>query len=106
MNQGKDALLSALANHRCRSVITYFRNASEDHVTVGDVAAALARRDHTDETQIATRLHHVALPKLDTVGLVDYDARTKTVRYHGDSQLEHVEESLSEFDSGMSPRSE
>lgn len=106
MDQGRDALLSALTNQHCRFVIAYFRNASEDHASVDDVAAALARRDHADETQIAIRLHHVTLPKLDDIGLVDYDARTKTVRYYGHSRLEHVEESLSGFGSGMSWRSE
>ncbi|AHG00771.1 hypothetical protein HALLA_06880 [Halostagnicola larsenii XH-48] len=106
MNQGGNALLSALANRYSRSVIAYFRNTTEDHTSVDDIAAVLARRDHADETQIGIRLHHVVLPKLDAVGIVDYDSRTKTVRYHGHSQLEHLEESLFEFGSKVSRRSE
>ncbi|WP_425499278.1 DUF7344 domain-containing protein [Natronosalvus rutilus] len=101
MNQGKNALLSALANQHCRSVVAYFRNASEDHASVDDVVTALARRDHADETRITIRLHHIALPKLNDVGLVDYDARTRTIRYYGHSQLEHAEESLIEYGSGI-----
>lgn len=106
VNQGRDDLLSALTDQHCRFVIAYFRNVSADHASVDDVAAALARRDHADQTQVAIRLHHVALPKLDDVGFVDYDARTNTVRYHGHSELERIEEDLSEFGFGMSSRSE
>ncbi|WP_425601115.1 DUF7344 domain-containing protein [Haloprofundus salinisoli] len=106
MNQGRNALLSALADYRCHSVIVYFRNASEDHASVDDIATVFARRDQADQTQIAIRLHHAVLPKLANVGLVDYDARTKMVRYRGHSQPEQVEESLSEFGSGMSWRCE
>lgn len=105
-NRGRNALLSALANQHCRSVIAYFRNTSDDRASVDDVAAALAQRDHADETKIAIQLHHVALPKLDGVGLVDYDERTKTVRYHGHSHLEQLEESLSESGFGMLRRGE
>ncbi|MFC7213181.1 hypothetical protein ACFQO4_03690 [Saliphagus sp. GCM10025334] len=92
----RDTLLLALANRHSRFVIEYFKDAPEDHATVDDIATAFARRDHADETQVAIRLHHAALPKLDDAGLVDYDRRTKTVRYHGHSQLEQVAERFSE----------
>lgn len=106
MNQGKNALLSALADPLRRSVIAYFRNAPEDYAPVDDVAAALSRRDHADETRIAIRLHHAALPKLDDVGVVDYDARTRTIRYRGHPDLEHLEGSLSVFGPELSQRND
>ena len=99
MNPRGDTLLSALANQQCRLVLSYFRDASEEHASLEDVATVLARRDHADETQVAIRLHHVALPKLDDVGLVDYDARTETVRYHDHSRLTYPQGCCFEFDS-------
>lgn len=97
-HEGRATFLSALATQHCRSVIAYFRNASSDHASVDEVASTLAGRDNVDETQIATRLHHAVLPKLDDVGLIDYDARTNTARYHGHTRLEDVDEFLSESD--------
>lgn len=91
-----DRLLSALANQHCRFVLSYFGNTSEEYAAVDDLATALARRDPEDENRAAKHLHHIALPKLADAGLVDYDARTKTVRYRGHPRLEKVREYVSE----------
>ena len=94
-------LLTTLADEHCRFVRSYFEDATEDHASVDDLATALARRTHADDTRVAVRLHHVALPKLDDVGVVDYDARTRTVRYHGHARLDQVQECLLESSSAI-----
>ena len=83
-----DDVLSTLANRHCRLVLSYFRDASEAVVSVDDLASAITRRDSMDREHVAIHLHHSALPKLADTGIIDYDTRTKTVRYHGHSELE------------------
>lgn len=83
-------LLSALTNQYCRFVVRSFRNASEDDALVEELSTAFAREHGGDEDEATLHLHHKALPKLSDVGVVDYDAWSKTVRYHGHSELEDV----------------
>ncbi|QLG27453.1 hypothetical protein HUG10_07770 [Halorarum halophilum] len=83
----------------CRFALSYFRDASAE-LDSGD-AVATARRDNDGEPRASIRFHHIALPKLAAVGLVDYDERTKTVRYHGHSRLEHIQERLFDFNSAI-----
>lgn len=84
--------LAALTNKHCRFVLHYFRNASEDNsfASLEDLSTAFARENDEDEDRAAVHLHHIALPKLSDVGVVDYDAQSKTVRYHGHSELEDL----------------
>lgn len=86
----RDELLSALTNQHCRFVVRSFRDASEDDASVEDLSTAFARENDGDEDRAALHLHHTALPKLSDVGVVDYNARSKTVRYHGHPELENL----------------
>ena len=44
------------------------------------------------ERELAVTLHHVHLPQLEDCGIIDYDWRTKTIRYRTDDLLEaHLE---------------
>ena len=88
-NRRGDDLLSTLANRHCRFVPGYFMEASEDVASVEELSTAFARESsRSDGTEVAKRFHHVALPKLAAEGVVDYDARSKTVRYRGHSRLD------------------
>lgn len=91
-----DQLLFTLSNQHCRFVLSYFSDASEESATLDDLATALARHDHADENRVASQLHHSALPRLEDIGIVEYDARTHTVRYHGHSRVENWHEYISE----------
>lgn len=66
-----------------RMVLEYFDRRPDTVSTVEDLAAAIDARDAAveTETRITIRLHHVVLPKLADRGNVDYDPRSKTVRY-------------------------
>ncbi|MFC6824590.1 DUF7344 domain-containing protein [Halopelagius fulvigenes] len=74
-----DRLLTVLADQYCRSVIFHFRDASENAATVADLAHEV--EVEADLGATAVQLHHSALPRLDDVGIVEYDARSSTVRY-------------------------
>lgn len=74
-----DELLTVLADPHCRSVIFYFRNTSAEAATVADLAAEVETQ--TTEEEIASQLHHSTLPRLEDAGIVEYDARSNTVRY-------------------------
>ena len=86
----RDELLSTLTNQYCRFVLRYFGNASEKAASVEDLSTTFARENDGGEDRVALHLHHTALPKLSDVGVVEYDARSKTVRYHGHPRLEDL----------------
>ena len=88
--QQRDELLSAFTDRYCRFVPRYFGDAPEAVAVVEDLSAAFARTHDAARNRAALQLHHTALPKLSGVGVVDYDARSRTVRYYGHSQLEDV----------------
>lgn len=88
-NPRRDELSSALANRYCRFVLSYFTDSSDEVASVADLSATIARTiDRPDRTSVTIQLHHAALPRLDDVGIVDYDARSETVRYRGHPRLE------------------
>lgn len=62
-----------------------------DHLTILETNAG-ARGD-TCRTSIRVGLHHVDLPKLGDFGLIEYDARSGTVRCD-DSEMRHFSEDL------------
>jgi len=83
----KDDVLRALADQRRRRVLAYLRehgDATRDElvdVLTGWLATdrASGEADSEDHTRTALSLSHVALPKLDDVGLVTVDEETDTV---------------------------
>ena len=93
-----DELLSTLANQHCRFVLEYFRDASEEVASVEDLTTAFIRKKLSGEKQTAIQFHHTALPKLEAVGIVEYDARSGAVRYRGHSQLEDWYDSIAEHE--------
>lgn len=43
-----------------------------------------------DRRRVEVALHHHELPKLEQVGVIEYDARSRTVRYRGHPLLEEL----------------
>ncbi|MFC4550499.1 MULTISPECIES: DUF7344 domain-containing protein [Halorussus] len=78
-----DDLLEILGRSRCRCVLHYFRYRSTDVATLDDVATFALGRAEDEEDDLRVRLHHTTLPRLADAGLVDYDPRSRTVRYRG-----------------------
>lgn len=82
-----DRVLAALAGDVRRRVLAYFEGRAENTASlddlVGHVAAVRDGADPPAPDRVRTRLHHVDLPKLQAVGLLDYDAAAGVVRYRG-----------------------
>lgn len=83
-----DELLNVLANRDSRRTLDYLRTKADDTMQVHQLARELKTDEARSVEQLATRLHHAILPKLEDVGAIDHDPRTNTVRYTGHTELE------------------
>lgn len=96
-------IVEAMADPRSRCIVSHFESVSVDVVELDDLVDSVVemeaeaageptgagdREDHRQ--RVAVALHHSRLPKLDEAALVDYDPRSKTVRYWGDDRLATV----------------
>lgn len=83
-------LFEVLTSRRRRLVLHYFRESSDEVATYGEVVDYVAAHDGGDAARerIVTALHHSELPRLAECGIVERDARSRTVRYRGDPLLE------------------
>lgn len=85
-----------LANHHRRHALTYLVGMDDDTATLDELSGYVAARHansgnnpgHDDE--LARGLHHIHLPKLEAAGVIEYDARSETIRYHGQLLLEQA----------------
>lgn len=91
-----DTLFEILSKQRCRLVLSQLEAASVDvvelddlvdHVVDREAAAGVAADIDDHRRQVAMTLHHRHLPRLSVTTLLDYDARSKTVRYRGDDRV-------------------
>ena len=90
-----DSVLNILADQYCRSTLLYFQGTAENVISVRDLAIRIAPGEKTDETIV--HLHHSTLPRLSDAGLVEYDSRSSTVRYHGDPDVEEIVEAVPDW---------
>ncbi|MDS0475368.1 hypothetical protein [Natrinema sp. 1APR25-10V2] len=90
-----------MADRRRRYVLYYLHEASGDAVEYSDLIEAIANwetppgdeppDDHREEVEIALQHHH--LPRLEEHGIVDYDPRSRMIRYWDDlSEEDWIEE--------------
>ena len=91
-------VLDALADEKRRYALHFFQSQTKNVASVEDLAEyILARECEADDVNhVRVALHHQDLPNLDDAGLIDYDARSNTVRYRGDSTTEGLLEYLSD----------
>lgn len=87
-----DEILSILAHRRRRDLVRYFVENSTPTVSVAECVEYLAEQEgqQADDPHdyIRKRLHHVHVPKLADAGVIEYDARSKEIRYWGQDELE------------------
>ena len=83
-----DEAFRSLASERRRAVLSFFHRSPEEVASVDDLVDHVAARSDEEREHVAIGLHHVTLPKLGESGLVEYDSRSRTVRYRGDPMVE------------------
>ena len=85
-------LHSILVSEERRLVLQFFRDRTERVATIDDLADYVVdRRDGVDDpTEAKLTLHHVSLPKLAAVGVLNYDHRSHVARYRGHVRLESL----------------
>lgn len=105
-----DTLVSLVADRHTRYVLSYLESESEsvadldelvDRVAEREEAAGLATNSEERRRRVAIALHHERLPRLDDAALVDYDARSNTVRYWGDDRLPAALDAIDALDSEL-----
>jgi hypothetical protein len=99
-----DRMLAALANERRRAVLRSLIEAPERTLDVETLTGRIAGRggdepvseDRRQEARIA--LHHSHLPKLDAIGVLDYDSDATQVAFVGDDLAEDLLSLLGSYD--------
>lgn len=94
--EAADDLLSVVADDRRRRVLRELSSKPDGVASVEELAESPASQDATgDVEEIA--LHHAVIPALDEAGLVEYDARSRTVRYRSVPEAERLLAALDEL---------
>ncbi|WP_425494460.1 DUF7344 domain-containing protein [Natronosalvus halobius] len=96
-NMSTETALHLVANQRRRLVLTQLIESEQNAVAVDLLAEHLSPENpppDSVETKSSERLlldlYHNHLPKLEEAGLVEYDDRTETVRYHPNDRVEKL----------------
>lgn len=90
-----DAILSLLANDRRRDVLAYLVETDDDVTSIEDLVAHLveAEGERTGELpshdNVEATLFNVHIPKLADATVVEYDERSRQLRYWSNERLEH-----------------
>lgn len=87
-----DSIFLVLADQDRRRVLEYFMRHEECTASVEDLIEYAIEQDGGDLTrdELERRYHHFTLPKLVEQGVIEFDHRSRTVRYHGHTVLEEV----------------
>ncbi|WP_124196183.1 DUF7344 domain-containing protein [Natrarchaeobius chitinivorans] len=98
-----DAVLDILANHRRRFLLEYlwdkpensgsFEEATEH--TILKIGKRRGVQPNHDDIQVDLQHHH--LPKMADAGVIDYDIRSQTIRYHENERLETAYERVNDL---------
>lgn len=93
-----NSLLEVLADEQRRCVVAYLSDTSDDVASVSELTRHVTKHcaDAHNREQVAVNLHHVGLPKLEEAGVLEYDSRSNTVRYHPGSKVETLLDCLRE----------
>ena len=104
MSKSTDRTLAALANHHRRASLHYLSEESSDVVSTEDVTEGCldsergsTLEDTLPDEALWNELHHIHLPMLDEAGIVDYDKRSKTLRYRGSDEVEAALRSIEDI---------
>ncbi|WP_312907039.1 DUF7344 domain-containing protein [Natronosalvus caseinilyticus] len=92
-----DTAIHIVANQRRRSVLTQLIENERNDVGLDVLAKHLSPENPPPDSvetanseRLLLDLYHNHLPKLEDAGLVEYDDRTETVRYHPNERVEKL----------------
>ncbi|WP_339106195.1 hypothetical protein [Haloterrigena salinisoli] len=89
-----DAMLELLKHPYRRATLQYFIDASDETATIGEVTTYLIDHenqqsgDQSDRDRIEIEIIHIHLPMLSEKGIVEYDVRSREIRYRRHDGLE------------------
>lgn len=88
LNQAFDLL----RNQRRRYVLKTLHATPQTVLSADDIADHILTHDPDagDRDRVLVELHHTILPRLADDGIIDFDARTDTVRYHGSELVDDL----------------
>lgn len=81
-------LLAVLARGEYRGTLSELQARPDGVTSLTDLADERHTHEPDGPVPTAIRLHHAILPKLDDVGLLDYDPREHAVRYRSSERVE------------------
>lgn len=93
-----DELLSVLADGERRVILAYLQDDPNRTASLKTLAAVLAHDSATDQDRARIQLHHTHLPALDRTPLLNYEAETRTVEYHGHPALDSLLETIERYE--------
>lgn len=98
-----NAMLELLTHHHRRELLRFLTDAPDHATDIDDVVTHLIEKDsewtgaRPAHNEIEAQLYHVHLPKLTEAGVIEYDARSKELRYRDHDRLEALLDSLQSF---------
>lgn len=96
-----NAILELLTHHHRRELLRKLIHESDHTANLDEITTTLIEQEieRTGERpgrhEIEIQLHHIHLPKLTDAGIIEYDTRSKEVRYWQEEQLEDILADLS-----------
>ncbi|MFC4451907.1 DUF7344 domain-containing protein [Halorussus aquaticus] len=84
--------LDLLRDQQRRYVLKKLRATDEGVAVIDELVEYLLTHDPDadDRDQVALMIHHKTLPRLADAGVIDFDARSDTVRYHGSEVVDDL----------------
>lgn len=89
-----DAIISMLAHQRRRDLLSYLESEPTRTASVNECVSYIVDREEErtgsrpGHEQVEVTFYHVHVPKLVEAGVVEYDDRSREVRYRGHHRLE------------------
>lgn len=86
----KDELLTILSEAKRRAILTHLQDADDGVATVQELANEIDLQKDGGSEVTPVELVHSDLPRLEDAGVVEFDQRSRTVRYQGSTELERL----------------
>lgn len=86
-----------ILEHRHRRDLLEHLASVDDTITFTEAAQTLAASDRLSAEDVRFDLYHLHLPKLERLGLVEFDERSEEIQYRPDVRVEALLETIGEW---------